>query len=123
MSVKNYFISVGEPWDFESPDGKNVIKGTILKELSPTCIVFKTNHILNFEGFEGDILVLSPRHYESDFKDLNKGKESVTINGGLLLQEYKDNLSEQDLRSNLKFVIIGSLQKLSAFLSFSKLFS
>ena len=31
MQAKKHFISVGEPWNFESPDGQNIINGTILK--------------------------------------------------------------------------------------------
>ena len=29
MKEEKYFISVGEPWDFESPDGQNIIRGNI----------------------------------------------------------------------------------------------
>ncbi len=34
MENKSYYISVGEPWDFVGPDGKNIIKGEILKKIS-----------------------------------------------------------------------------------------
>lgn len=111
MNTINYFISVGEPWDFTSPDGQNIIKGSILIKLSPTCIVFKANYTVELQGVEGDILVLFPRHYGSDFDDFNKGKNFVTVNGCLLLTNLENNPNEQTLKEKSKFVIIGSLRE------------
>jgi len=111
MSKNNYYISVGEPWDFNSPDGENIIRGIILKIISATCLVFRTNYHLDFEGVKGDKLILSPRHVENNFYELDKGSSLITVNGGLLFKDYDDNLSEEELRNNSKFAIIGSIQK------------
>jgi len=102
-------ISIGEPWDFKSPDGENVMYGSILKVISSYCIVFKANYNLKFDQHAGDIFVLSPRHSCSNFDDLNNGTGFVNINGGLLLGVYDNKISENDLKLNSKFVIIGSL--------------
>lgn len=105
----NYFISVGEPWEFESHDGQNIIKGSILSVKSNQCLVFKSNHCLKFGEFEGDILILTPRHNGNDFSNLKS--ELVVVNGSLLLNEYNTKLSDKELKENAKFEIIGSISK------------
>ncbi|EKR64987.1 hypothetical protein LEP1GSC036_2294 [Leptospira weilii str. 2006001853] len=111
MKEKEYYILVAEPWDFVGPDGKNIIKGKILKIIDDDCILFKTNHKLRIKDVEGDVLVLSSRykkddHFVKDIKELD-----WTINVGLLLtKEYKD-LNESGLKSYSKFIIIGSLME------------
>ncbi|MDL5247341.1 hypothetical protein FH581_017405 (plasmid) [Leptospira weilii] len=114
MKEKEYYISVGEPWDFASPDGQNRINGKVLKKISSTCLVFKTNYFLEYEGSKSNILILSPRHYDSDFDDLNKEADLVTINGGLLLNKYSDNLTENELKHTAKFFVIGSIRLVEA---------
>jgi len=109
MKFKEYFISVGEPWDFESQDGQNIIKGNILSVKSKLCIVFKSNYCLTFGEFKGDILILNPRHKDNDFSDLTD--ELVIVNGSLLIIEYNDELKEKELHDNAKFVIVGSIRK------------
>jgi hypothetical protein len=109
MSSK-YYISVSEPWDFEGPDGGNIIKGDILQIVSPTCIIFKSNSGLKFDDNEGNLMVLSPRHYESDFQDLSMSKVLVPINGGLFLGQFNENLTEKDIREKAHFSIIGSIR-------------
>ncbi|MFT3751289.1 MAG: hypothetical protein QM768_23460 [Agriterribacter sp.] len=107
---KKYFISVGEPWDFDSPDGQNIINGIIIKILSATCLIFKANYILDFNGISSNLFVLYPRHAESDFDDLKNGIDYVTVNGNILPMEYNENMNEDSLKENSKFVIIGSIR-------------
>lgn len=109
MKHEKYFISVGEPWDFESEDGQNIIRGSIVSIKSNQCLVFKTNHNLQFGELKGGILILSPRHKDNDFSDLQN--ELVVVNGGLLLNEYNTELCEKELLENAKFEIIGSIRK------------
>lgn len=110
MEQEEYYISVGEPWDFESQDGQNVIKGRIISFRSNDCIVFKSNYCLNFDDVRGDVLILTPRHREHDFSDLINGM--VVINGGVLLEEYNENLDEEKLKESMKFKIIGSIRRI-----------
>jgi hypothetical protein len=105
---KAHRISVGEPWDFDGPDGPNIINGLILKVVSATCIVFKCDSPLQFGTYTGEILVLSSRYEDYDFAKLDR---LVPVNGALLLIEYNDALSEAELEQNSKFVIIGSIEK------------
>lgn len=110
MQENSYYISVGEPWDFVGPDGKNIIKGKILRKISAECLVFKSNHLLKHENSWSDILILSPRHYDNDFDGLDSGADFVTINGGILLIEYNDNLTKDELKHAAKFFVIGSVR-------------
>ena len=109
MEQEKYFISVSEPWDFESKDGQNVIRGNILNIRGNQCLVFKSNHYLKFDDIEGNVLILTPRHQGNDFSELNN--EFVVVNGSILVGEYNEGLSEKDLQSNSKFKIIGSIRK------------
>lgn len=104
MKHEKYFISVGEPWDFESEDGQNIIRGNIVSIKSNQCLVFKTNYSLQFGEAKGDILILTPRHKGNDFSDLQN--ELVVVNGSLLLTEYTKELSEKELQENA----IGSIK-------------
>lgn len=110
MQEKKYFISVGEPWDFDSPDGQNIINGRIIKVLSSTCLIFKANYILDFKGVIGDVFIVYPRYSENDFNDLKNGNNYVVINGNILSDEYNENMDEGYLKQNSKFVIIGSIR-------------
>lgn len=105
-----YCISVGEPWDFESQDGENIIRGHIISMKSDRCIVFKCDHYLTFAEAAGYILVLTPRYKENDFSDLTQG--FVVVNGGIFIGEYDEKLNEKELERNIKFVIIGSIKKM-----------
>jgi len=95
MKKEKYSILVSEPWDFESPDGQNIVRGNILSVKSNQCLVFKANHYLKFDSIESNILILSPRHYGIDFSNLNDN----------------ESLSEKELQENTRFVIIGSIRK------------
>ena len=111
MEENNYYISVGEPWDFKSQDGPNIIKGNILKALSNRCVLFRTNFYLDIENIKSNILVLSPRNREIDFNNLDQG--FVSINAGLLFPEFSIESNEKELKQNSKFIIIGSLSKIN----------
>lgn len=106
MKNKNEFsISVSEPWNFESVDGKNLIKGTILSIINYKTLVFRANYPLDFEGLIGDTLVLSTRLKDESFSIIDE----VEVNGGLLKIEFSQELAESELRDNCKFVLIGTL--------------
>jgi len=109
MKKEKYSILVSEPWDFESPDGQNIVRGNILSVKSNQCLVFKANHYLKFDSIESNILILSPRHYGIDFSNLNDKR--LTFNGSLLFKDYDESLSEKELQENTRFVIIGSIRK------------
>lgn len=109
MKREKCFISVAEPWNFESPDGQNIVRGNILTVKSNQCVVFKADHYLEFDSINSDILILTPRHRETDFSDLSK--QLITVNGSLLLKNYEDSLSEKELKENARFIIIGSIRK------------
>lgn len=105
-----YALSVGEPWDFVSPDGENIINGEIIKKIDNRCIVFRANYILHFQHVSGNILILSPRHIGYDFSNLQKSNYYATINGGLLMSDFDNNMDKTTLLNNSKFVFIGGIR-------------
>lgn len=105
---KEYIVIVSEPWDFAGPDGKNRIKGKIINTIPPECIVFRCNKKISSDGKEGDILILKTRYYKESI-ELLYTEEYLTINGGLLLTEYDENMSSEELEQNSFFAIIGSI--------------
>ena len=100
MELNNYFISVGEPWDFKSQYGPYIIKGKIAKVISEKCLLFETNFHLDFENIKSNILVLTQRHEGIDFKNL--GQNFITINGGLILPNFNIEASEKEIKENSK---------------------
>ena len=108
MGQNKCFIKVSDPWNFESPDGENIIKGSILSQRSVQCIVFRSNYCMQFDGVKGFVLILIPRHCGHDFSKLHD--EIIAFNGSILFREYSEQLSENELRKDSKFVIIGSLR-------------
>ena len=109
MKEEKYFISVSEPWDFESPDGHNVIRGNIINIKSNKCIVFKSNYYLQFVDIKSNTLILFPRHEGYDFSNFEN--EIIAFNGKALLIDYNEQLNEDELLQHTKFVIIGSIRK------------
>ncbi len=110
MEQKKYFISVGEPWDFNSPDGENIINGIIIKIISATCLIFKANYLLDFGGVLGNIFILYPRYTEDNFIELKNGVEYVAINGNLLVGDFDENENEEVLKEKSKFVLAGTIR-------------
>lgn len=47
MGQNKCFIKVSDPWNFESPDGENIIKGSILSQRSDQCIVLEVIIVCN----------------------------------------------------------------------------
>jgi hypothetical protein len=106
-----YKISVGEPWNFEGPDGQNCIIGEVIDVLSPTVILFKSDRPQKFEELTGNIFLLSAR-YVGDSLVSDNGCEG-TVGGGLLLTEDYDGRDEAYLSENSKYVLIGGISKLA----------
>jgi hypothetical protein len=112
VNRKDYDILVSEPWDFESLDGKNLIKGEIIDIVSENCVIYRTNHKLQFENNEGNILILSPRHQGHNFENIID--EKLTFNCGLLMPNIELTESENVLKTNSKFVLIASFKKVKS---------
>jgi hypothetical protein len=105
--MTKYKITVSEPFDFIGPIGGNLIVGEIIKVLSPLLIIFKSDHLLSFEGKLGRILILKPR-YEKQVLNQENNYEG-TVGGGLLLIEDYEGKDEKYLEANSKYVLIGQL--------------
>jgi hypothetical protein len=81
----------------------------IVSCLSPTCLIYKANYNLNFDGYEGDILVLSPRLAYGNFYDMENKDKFVDVNGSLSTTDIEDIISETEIKKYTKFVLIGEI--------------
>lgn len=110
-------ILIADPWDFDSPDGANIMKGKIIKIISVESIIFKSDYKLSFKNHTGNLFVLHPRSKDCDFSELSSNvikSGLVSINGGLIMEENVDisELSGYDKSAldNLSiFVFIGNI--------------
>ena len=106
MTEAKYKITISEPWDFESPAGLNLIVGIIVRVLSSTYVIFKSDHVLKFGENEGQLFLLKTRYEGQNLEDL-KG----TVGGALVLINDYEKQDEKKLEENSEYVIIGALEK------------
>ena len=111
MEKYNYYLSVGEPWDFVGPDGKNIIKGEVIKKKDDKMWVFRSDHFIDFDYIHGNVFILIPRYSGDDFS--NWVDDLVIINGKVLGVAYNGNLSAGEIIDNCKPGIIGSIRRLA----------
>lgn len=110
MNIDKYKLRVDEPWDFEH-NGSNVIYGAVVKQFSPTFLLFRSDNLLNFEGQENCILILKTR-YVKEYFDFESDDE-IIVGGALYLEnEYKEK-DEKYLISHSRYVLIGGLSKIN----------
>ena len=70
-----YKLTVDEPWDFNH-NGSNVLHGIVVKQLSPTFLLFKSDSFLDFNGQKSCIIILKPR-YEKEYFDLETNGDVI----------------------------------------------
>ncbi len=104
-----YKITIAEPWDFESPDGQNVIKGKIVKTIDAKSVVFETIYMLEFKGEKGNIFILSTRQMGCNFYHFKKDGY-LSVNIGLFLGTNINDKTLEELESESLFVMIGGLE-------------
>ncbi|MCB0698376.1 MAG: hypothetical protein KDC11_00950 [Chitinophagaceae bacterium] len=115
MSKSDYILSVSEPWDFEGPDGENVIYGRIVKEVTNNCLIFESNNPVSIDNVTGSVFVAFGRHDGYDFEYSVKKDGIWSANIGLYTSddELYLNMNSKELMEHSKYVIIGSVKKLS----------
>lgn len=107
--MEKYKITVSDPWDFNGPAGPNLIMGEIIKVLSSQAIIFRSDHLLDFNGQSSDLLILKSRYKDQSLVEGKTYKGTVGA-GLLLLKDYEDR-DERFLEENSEYVLIGSLEK------------
>jgi hypothetical protein len=105
-------VGVGEPWDFEGPDGKNRIKGKITKIINDETVIFKSNHIQKFDEGSGDLFIFSARHV--DEKLVHKDSQGRifykgTFGAGLIKDTNYLDKDVKIIEKNSIYVFIGSV--------------
>ena len=106
MNVKKYKITVSEPWDYDGPDGPNLINGVVIKELSPSCLIFKSDKELKFNENSGVILLLKSR-YENKILSIKENYQGIVSAGLILSEDLNQTIDSLEMQS--KYVLIGQL--------------
>jgi hypothetical protein len=110
---QEYFISIGEPWNFEGPDGRGKICGVILKEINEKVIIFESHKNQTFKEGQGNLFILIARYKDDAIRKVNNKGEHVysgTVGGRLLqLKNYRDKTREY-LEEHSKYVFIGTIK-------------
>ena len=113
LSVKIYRsieLTVDEPWDFNH-NGSNVLHGIVVKQLSPTFLLFKSDSFLDFNGQKSCIIILKPR-YEKEYFDLETNGD-VIVGGALCLENEYEEKNEEYLISHSQYMLIGRIEKIN----------
>jgi hypothetical protein len=112
MSNKTIIVSVDEPWNFEGPDGKNVIKGKIVKIINNKILIFKANKEQTFDEGKGIFFVFFARHKGEILVHKNK-QGKIFYEGAFGAGLIKDtNYLDKDveiIEENSIYVFIGSI--------------
>lgn len=113
MKIMKIIITIGEPWNFEGPDGNNLIKGRILRNINDKYIIFMSDYEQKFNQIAGRIFILSTRYSNDSFSVFFKDsqKESISINGSLLTEKNICSLDEDEIAKKSMFIFIGSIRK------------
>jgi hypothetical protein len=109
--MAKYKILVSEPWNYKGTAGDNLIVGKVIKVLSPIGVIFKSDHLQNFDGTTGTLLLLKAR-YEKQVLNIEHNYVGTVGGGLILIDDYKAK-DEKYLEANSKYVLIGSLDKMS----------
>ena len=113
--MQRYEFSVGEPWDFEGPDGQNrvvvdacgTVPGPDHKNWAPEYLLLSVTSPFEFEGERVEQLIAAPR-YTGDTL------QAIATNGGTvgvsrLRPGKKLAPGEAFSRDDVDYIIIGSL--------------
>ena len=99
-------IIISEPWNFESIDGLNLIKGTIMHK-EENCILVKSDYILASHNISNQIIKINPRHNTTDYKGQYN---NISVNIGLFKYDESE-ISKASNDENFVFAFIGSIRK------------
>ena len=110
INMVKYKLTVDEPWDFNH-NGSNVLHGIVVKQLSPTFLLFKSDSFLDFNGQKSCIIILKPR-YEKEYFDLETNGD-VIVGGALCLENEYEEKNEEYLISHSQYMLIGRIEKIN----------
>ena len=110
INMVKYKLTVDEPWGFNH-NGSNILHGIVIKQLSPTFLLFKSDSFLDFNGQKSCILILKPR-YEKEYFDLETNVD-VIVGGALCLENKYEEKNEEYLISHSQYMLIGRIEKIN----------
>ena len=106
INMQYYKIIISEPWDYVDSKGNNIISGQILNIINEKSLVFQANENIYINGLTSMYFLLSPRYAPFQIRNIPK---TLTINGGVLPQNYSKVSNHEYLFEKIKFVFIGEL--------------
>ena len=110
INMVKYKLTVDEPWDFNH-NGSNILYGIVVKQLSPTFLLFKSDSFLDFNGQKSCVLILKPR-YEKEYFNLETNGD-VIVGGALCLENEYEEKNEEYLISHSQYMLIGRIEKIN----------
>lgn len=83
--MHQFILSVGEPWDFEGPDGQNrvlvdvqgIVKGPKEENLTPRHLLLRVKNPFDMDGEKVKLLVASPRYKNDTIEELQSAGGTV----------------------------------------------
>jgi hypothetical protein len=105
--MKNYRIIISEPFDFKNDDKTNIISGKIIRDISESEVLFESVNMLEFNGIVSNKFLLKTRHQN---EKLNNNNDYKNIINGLIIKNYSDESSLNEIREHSSFVFIGYLE-------------
>lgn len=113
FSHTNFWVSVGEPWDFTSTSGNNKLTGQVIKSLSfkeKPYLLCKISPFL-YDNEMIDTVIIYKRY--SDNQDLlNPPKEGIVVNIGFVkgaINLESENLLSNSFISKFNSFLVGTL--------------
>lgn len=110
INMVKYKLTVDEPWDFNH-NGSNILYGIVVKQLSPTFLLFKSDSFLDFNGQKSCVLILKPR-YEKEYFNLETNGD-VIVGGALCLENEYEEKNEEYLISHSQYMLIGRIERIN----------
>ena len=113
--MRKFSLSVGEPWDFEGPDGQNKVELELLGEVDgPIAENWATSYLLlkvirpfSFNGEAVECLVAAPRYEGESLRSVFQNGGTVGV--GRVLPGRSIHPGQKLLTSDTQYCIIGRL--------------
>ena len=101
-------VSVGEPWNFRSSDGDNVIFGRLMKILPDSAWLVESSSTVSVDARRGHMMLIRPRYVGESLGTVN-GDQGIAVNVALF-DDDTENVHEQASGKQPQFVIVGSVR-------------
>lgn len=114
--MRKFSLSVGEPWDFEGPDGPNTVEVELIGEVdgpdaenwSSSYLLLKVIRPFTFNGEVAERLVAAPRYEGESLKSISR--KGGTVGVARVLPGKSIGPGQRLLTGDIHYCIIGELK-------------